>query len=107
MARKSGFDGVLSVGRVQTPILGLIVARDKEFETFKSIDYYSLLGEFKINNKTIKARLKTDEKIKKLLMEKDKKGESGGIGTPATKSNHIKTLIDRAYIEVSKDKKQV
>ena len=63
MAKKNGFDGVLSVGRVQTPILGLIVARDKEFETFKSIDYYSLLGEFKINNKTIKARLKTDEKI--------------------------------------------
>lgn len=49
-----------------------------------------------------------DEKIKKLLLEKDKdkKGESGGIGTPATRSNHIKTLIDREYISVSKDKKQ-
>ncbi|QBL12748.1 DNA topoisomerase [Campylobacter helveticus] len=49
-----------------------------------------------------------DERIKKLLIEKDKdkKGESGGIGTPATRSNHIKTLIDREYIEVSKDKAQ-
>lgn len=49
-----------------------------------------------------------DEKIKKLLLErdKDKKGESGGIGTPATRSNHIKTLIEREYISVSKDKKQ-
>ena len=49
-----------------------------------------------------------DAKIKKLLLEKDKdkKGESGGIGTPATRSNHIKTLIDREYISVSKDKKQ-
>lgn len=49
-----------------------------------------------------------DERIKKLLVEKDKdkKGESGGIGTPATRSNHIKTLIDREYILVSKDKKQ-
>ncbi|MCR6580348.1 DNA topoisomerase 3 [Campylobacter insulaenigrae] len=63
LARKNNFEGVLSVGRVQTPILGLIVARDKEFESFKSIDYYSLLGNFKINNNTIQARLKTEEKI--------------------------------------------
>lgn len=50
----------------------------------------------------------SDEKIKKLLLEKDKgkKGESGGIGTPATRSSHITTLIQREYIEVSKDKKQ-
>lgn len=49
-----------------------------------------------------------NERIKKLLLEKDKdkKGESGGIGTPATRSAHIQTLIDRGYIEVSKDKKQ-
>ncbi|ECR1973766.1 DNA topoisomerase III, partial [Campylobacter jejuni] len=63
MARKNGYDGVLSVGRVQTPILSLIVNRDKEFENFKSIDYYSLLGDFNINNNTIKARLKTEDKI--------------------------------------------
>lgn len=49
-----------------------------------------------------------DERIKKLLIEKDKdkKGENGGIGTPATRSNHIETLINRGYISVSKDKKQ-
>ena len=63
IAKQNSFDGVLSVGRVQTPILGLIVARDKEFESFKSIDYYSLLGDFEINNNIIKARLKTEEKI--------------------------------------------
>ncbi|EAL8902121.1 DNA topoisomerase III [Campylobacter jejuni] len=63
MARKNGYEGVLSVGRVQTPILSLIVNRDKEFENFKSIDYYSLLGDFNINNNTIKARLKTEDKI--------------------------------------------
>ncbi|MCE7214782.1 DNA topoisomerase 3 [Campylobacter coli] len=63
MARKNGYEGVLSVGRVQTPILSLIVNRDKEFENFKSIDYFSLLGDFNINNNTIKARLKTEDKI--------------------------------------------
>lgn len=63
MARKNGYEGILSVGRVQTPILALIVNRDKEFENFKSINYYSLLGDFNINNNTIKARLKTEDKI--------------------------------------------
>ncbi|EPS9483419.1 DNA topoisomerase 3, partial [Campylobacter coli] len=63
MARKNGYEDVLSVGRVQTPILALIVNRDKEFENFKSIDYFSLLGDFNINNNTIKARLKTEDKI--------------------------------------------
>lgn len=43
-----------------------------------------------------------NEETKKILREKDKekKGESGGIGTPATRSNCIKELINRGYIEV-------
>ncbi|EAI1712807.1 DNA topoisomerase III [Campylobacter coli] len=70
MARKNGYEGILSVGRVQTPILALIVNRDKEFENFKSINYYSLLGDFNINNNTIKARLKTeDENLAKEIKE--------------------------------------
>ncbi|BEJ86662.1 hypothetical protein B10525_17950 (plasmid) [Campylobacter jejuni] len=32
-------------------------------KNFKSINYYSLLGDFNINNNTIKARLKTEDKI--------------------------------------------
>lgn len=63
IAWQNNFEGILSVGRVQTPILGLVVARDKEFESFKSVNYYSLLGDFKINNNIIKARLKTEDKI--------------------------------------------
>lgn len=34
--------GVLSVGRVQSPTLNLIVARDREIEHFKPKDYYEL-----------------------------------------------------------------
>ena len=43
----------------------------------------------------------TDEKIKNLLKakDKDKKGENGGIGTPATRSAIIKRLFDVGYIE--------
>lgn len=55
------------------------------------------------------AKYAKDEKIKKLLLEKDKdkKGENGGIGTPATRSNHLNNLIEKGYIEVSEDKKQI
>lgn len=46
-----------------------------------------------------------DEKIKQILKEKDKNkaGESGGIGTPATRSEIIKTLYYRGYIKDEKN----
>lgn len=39
-AQSNGFDGVLSVGRVQTPLVGLVVRRDREIRDFKAKDYY-------------------------------------------------------------------
>lgn len=44
--------------------------------------------------------------IKKLLQEKDKdkKGESGGIGTPATRDAILKVLIDRQFMVEEKSK---
>ncbi len=40
-------EGVLSVGRVQTPTLQLIVTRDRAIENFKPQDYYELFAFFK------------------------------------------------------------
>ncbi|MCW9718028.1 MULTISPECIES: DNA topoisomerase III [unclassified Avibacterium] len=37
-----GYRGVLSVGRVQTPVLGLIVRRDLEIENFQPKDYFEV-----------------------------------------------------------------
>jgi DNA topoisomerase-3 len=45
-AQSSGFSGVLSIGRVQTPTLAMIVNRDIEIEDFKSKDYYEVHGVF-------------------------------------------------------------
>lgn len=42
--RKVGYDGVLSVGRVQTPLLGLVVQRDKDIENFSSKPFYQVLA---------------------------------------------------------------
>jgi len=43
--QSSGHSGVLSVGRVQTPVLGLVVRRDREIEAFVSKPFYELTAE--------------------------------------------------------------
>lgn len=71
LAHVQGYQGVLSVGRVQTPILGLIVARDKEHESHQSSFFYTVKGSFNVdninesnsNNIVFNANLKVDEKI--------------------------------------------
>ena len=42
--RKVGYQGVLSVGRVQTPLLGLVVRRDDEIADFKPKSFYEVLA---------------------------------------------------------------
>ncbi|NOI80391.1 DNA topoisomerase III [Vibrio tubiashii] len=42
LGQKAGYQGVLSVGRVQTPVLGLVVRRDEEIENFIPCDYFTL-----------------------------------------------------------------
>lgn len=45
-AREKGYRGVISVGRVQTPVLGLIVRRWRENQSHESTNYYTLTGNF-------------------------------------------------------------
>lgn len=40
--REAGYGGVLSVGRVQTPLLGLVVRRDVEIESFVSKAFFEV-----------------------------------------------------------------
>lgn len=40
--QKAGFNSVLSVGRVQTPILGLVVRRQQEIDHFIAKDFYEV-----------------------------------------------------------------
>ena len=42
LGQQACYQGVLSVGRVQTPVLGLVVRRDEEIENFVSRDYFTL-----------------------------------------------------------------
>src|SRR5580693_6890373 len=43
----AGQGGVLSVGRVQTPLLGLIVARDRAIAGFRPVPYYVVAAEMR------------------------------------------------------------
>ncbi|MBI6567879.1 DNA topoisomerase III, partial [Pseudomonas synxantha] len=42
LGRQAGYDGVLSVGRVQTPTLKLVVDRDREIGAFKSVPFWAI-----------------------------------------------------------------
>jgi len=42
LGRKAGYDGVLSVGRVQTPTLKLLVDRDREIAKFVAVPYWAI-----------------------------------------------------------------
>ncbi|WP_421418784.1 DNA topoisomerase III [Pseudoalteromonas lipolytica] len=48
--QKAGFGNVLSVGRVQTPILGLVVNRDNEIANFTAKPFYEVLAHLKTQN---------------------------------------------------------
>ncbi|MBN2907051.1 MAG: DNA topoisomerase III, partial [Rhodobacteraceae bacterium] len=47
-ARAAGGEAVLSVGRVQTPTLKLVVDRDRAIEQFQPIPYYDVQAEFQV-----------------------------------------------------------
>ncbi|CDL80691.1 DNA topoisomerase III [Xenorhabdus szentirmaii] len=42
LGQNAGYQGVLSVGRVQTPVLGLVVRRDEEIEHFVPKDFFEV-----------------------------------------------------------------
>lgn len=60
-AQAKGYQGVLSVGRVQTPILGLVVRRDREFEAHTKGYFYSVVGLFQFGAHAFPARYQIAE----------------------------------------------
>lgn len=60
-AKKNGYKGVLSVGRVQTPVLGLICKRWLENTSHKQTTYQTIQAEFAHSSNTFKANWKVSE----------------------------------------------
>jgi len=60
--RQAGYNGVLSVGRVQTPILGLVVRRDEVIATFVPKPFYEVLAHLQTDTgETFKAKWQPSE----------------------------------------------
>ncbi|KPZ68135.1 DNA topoisomerase 3 [Shewanella sp. P1-14-1] len=60
--KKVGYQGVLSVGRVQTPVLGLVVRRDEEIANFVPKPFYEVLAHLLTDkNESFSAKWKPSE----------------------------------------------
>lgn len=109
----TGWRGILSE-KDNDDIKNIDYSKIAENKKIEQIDFTSLKEETKpkklYTTDTFLQDLKRvavyckDEKIKQLLKDKDKNksGERGGIGTPATRSAIIKNLYDRGYIKDEK-----
>ncbi|WP_299013583.1 DNA topoisomerase III [uncultured Photobacterium sp.] len=61
LGQKGGYRGVLSVGRVQTPVLGLVTRRDDEIANFVPKPFYELFALIPYQDMVIRARWKPSE----------------------------------------------
>ncbi|EOD77969.1 DNA topoisomerase III [Grimontia indica] len=61
LGKQAGYQGVLSVGRVQTPVLGLVVRRDREIEAFIPKPFYQLDAVIPYQGSDILARWQPSE----------------------------------------------
>lgn len=60
-AQRGGSGSLVTVGRVQTPTLALVVQRDKEIESFKPIPYHTIDASIKHGESAFKAKWKAGE----------------------------------------------
>ena len=54
----------ISVGRVMTCVLGMVVSREREIRNFVKTKYYKIIGNFGDENQSLKAEWKVSEKSK-------------------------------------------
>ena len=60
-AAEQGYQGVLSVGRVQTPILGLVVRRDRENQSHVKTHYYHVYADLDVDGVRFTAPLRSKQ----------------------------------------------
>ncbi|CAH0533849.1 DNA topoisomerase 3 [Vibrio stylophorae] len=61
LGQQFAYRGVLSVGRVQTPVLGLVVRRDLERAHFQPVDYFQVDALIDCDTQQVKARWQPSE----------------------------------------------
>jgi DNA topoisomerase-3 len=71
LAQKSGYKGVLSVGRVQSPTLAIVVRRDEEIDNFKPHDYATIMATFSHQNQPFNAYWKPNDTTPSEWLDKE------------------------------------
>lgn len=95
----------ISVGRVMTCVLGMIVSREREIRNFVKTKYYKIVGEFGENNSSFKAEWKVNEKSK--YFESPKLYNETGFKKEADSREFISLLAGKnAVISSLKKSKQ-
>ena len=95
----------ISVGRVMTCVLGMVVSREREIRNFVKTPFYKIIGEFGDEDSSFKAEWKVNEKSK--LYESPKLYNESGFKKIEDAKNFILTLKDKkAIIEEVKKSKQ-
>ncbi len=89
----------ISVGRVMTCVLGMIVSREREIRNFEKTKYYKIVGEFGDNASSFKTEWKVNEKSKyfnspKLYNETGFKKESDAKEFIASLANKKAVIIE-------------
>ena len=102
--KKVGYQGVLSVGRVQTPLLGLVVRRDEEIAHFQSKPFYEVLAHLATEKQeTFSAKWQPSEACQPYM------DEEGRVLTRGLAQNVVSRISDKPALVtqlVAKDKKQ-
>ena len=95
----------ISVGRVMTCVLGMVVSREREIRNFVKTPFYKIVGEFGQEGKTFKAEWKVNEKSK--MFESLKLYNESGFKKENDAKEFILSLKDkRAIVEEVKKTKQ-
>lgn len=96
----------ISVGRVMTCVLGMIVEREREIRNFVKTKYYKILGEFGEEKAFFKAEWKVNEKSK--MYESSKLYNESGFKKEQDAKDFIASLIKKPAIitELKKSKQK-
>ena len=96
----------ISVGRVMTCVLGMVVEREREIRNFVKTKYFKIIGEFESKDGTIKAEWKVNEKSK--MYESPKLYNETGFKKEKEAKEFIQSLANKKAIitELKKSKQK-
>ena len=96
----------ISVGRVMTCVLGMVVSREREIRNFVKTKYYKIIGEFGDETGTFKAEWKVNEKSK--MFESPKLYNESGFKKQEDAKEFITSLTGKKAIitELKKTKQK-